>query len=118
MNSLKGCVAVVGGSSRGAGRGIALALGERGATVYLAARTSPTQKREEGAAPGTVEDTAEQVNARGCAGIPVSADLGNPRQTSALFERVEREQGGRLDIVANSVWTANFMAVWNKKPWE
>ncbi len=77
MKPLKDKIAVVAGSSRGAGRGIALALGDAGATVYVAARTSRVGPKPADSAPGTVEDTAGEVTARGGRGIPVCADLGN-----------------------------------------
>ncbi len=62
MKPLKGKVAVVSGASRGAGRGIALALGEAGATVYVAARTVRGGLRPPGGVPGTIEDTAEETH--------------------------------------------------------
>src|SRR4051812_25006643 len=115
MQTLKGRIAVVGGGSRGAARGIALALGEAGATVYVAARTSRGGPKHE--VPGTIEDTAEEVAARGGIGIPVRCDLSDEPQVEALFRRVEEEHG-RLDILANSAWGANFMPVWSKPYWD
>jgi NAD(P)-dependent dehydrogenase (short-subunit alcohol dehydrogenase family) len=117
MKPLQGKIAVVCGSSRGAGRGIALALGDAGATVYVAARTSRDGPKPADGAAGTVEDTAEEVCARGGQGIPVRADLGNEEETAALFQRVEREQGG-LDLMVDSAWGANFMPEWSKPFWE
>ena len=114
---LEGKIAIVAGSSRGAGRGISLALGEAGATVYVAARTSRLGPKPTGDIPGTVEDTAEQVTARGGRGIPVRADLSKEDEVAALFARVEKEQG-RLDVLANSAWGADFMAVGSKRFWE
>lgn len=107
----------MGGSSRGAGRGIALALGDAGATVYVAARTSRDGPKPVDGAPGTVEDTAEEVCARGGQGIPVRVDLSNEEETAALFRRVEQEQG-RLDLMVDSAWGANAMAEWSKPFWE
>jgi NAD(P)-dependent dehydrogenase (short-subunit alcohol dehydrogenase family) len=117
MKPLEGKIAVVAGSSRGAGRGIALALGDAGATVYVAARTSRGGPKPADGVPGTLEDTAEEVCARGGQGIPVRADLGNEEQASALFRRVEDEQG-RLDLMVDSAWGPNAMAVWSTPPWE
>jgi NAD(P)-dependent dehydrogenase (short-subunit alcohol dehydrogenase family) len=117
MRPLKGKIAIVAGGSRGAGRGIALALGEAGATVYVSARTSRSGPKPADNAPGTVEDTAEEVDARGGHGIAVRADLSNHQQVAALFQRVEKDHG-RLDVVANSAWAANFMPVWSKKFWD
>src|SRR5262249_5945283 len=117
MKTLQGKVAIVGGASRGAGRGIALALGDAGATVYIAARTKRDGPKPADGAPGTVEDTAEQVTARGGTGIAAATDLSDERQVAALFERVEREQG-RLDLLANSAWAGNFINEWSRKYWD
>jgi len=117
MKPLHGKIAIVTGSSRGAGRGISLALGDAGATVYVAARTSRSGPKPADNAPGAVEDTAGEVTARGGLGIPVRADLGDEEQASALFQRVEREQG-RLDILVNSAWGLNFLAIGSSRFWE
>jgi NAD(P)-dependent dehydrogenase (short-subunit alcohol dehydrogenase family) len=117
MKLLQGKIATVAGASRGAGRGIALALGDAGATVYVAARTSRGGPKPTDGAPGTVEDTAEEVTARGGLGIPAVADLGDEEQAGALFRRVEEEQG-RLDLLVNSAWGPNAMAEWSKKFWD
>jgi NAD(P)-dependent dehydrogenase (short-subunit alcohol dehydrogenase family) len=116
MKTLQGKIAVVGGASRGAGRGIALALGEAGATVYVAARTTRGGPKPSDGAPGTVEDTAEQVTARGGVGMAAAADLSDEAQVAALFGRVEREQG-RLDLLANSAWAGNIMSQWGRRFW-
>src|ERR1039457_3087263 len=116
MKPLQGKIAVVAGSSRGAGRGIALALGDAGATVYVAARTSRHGPKPADGAPGTVEDTAEEVCARGGQGIAVRADLGNEEEAATLFRRVEEEHG-RLDLMVDSAWGATI-AEWSKPFWE
>jgi len=92
-------VAVVTGASRGAGAGIARALGEQGYTVYVTGRTVV-----EGSAPlpGTVGATAEAVTAAGGKGIPVAIDHRDDAAVKALIERVEQEHG-RLDILVNNV---------------
>lgn len=92
-------VSVVTGASRGAGRGIAVALGAHGGIVYVTGRT---QKAGEAALPGTIYETAEAVTAAGGTGIPVHCDHADDPQIKALFEQVEREQG-RLDILVNNV---------------
>jgi NAD(P)-dependent dehydrogenase (short-subunit alcohol dehydrogenase family) len=117
MKTLHGKIAVVGGASRGAGRGIALALGDKGATVYVAARTSREGPKPADGAAGTVEDTAEQVTQRGGIGIAAATDLSDERQVAALFGRVEREQG-RLDVLANSAWAGNVVDSWHKRFWD
>jgi NAD(P)-dependent dehydrogenase (short-subunit alcohol dehydrogenase family) len=83
-------VAVVTGASRGVGKGIALALGEAGATVYVTGRS-------------TVEETAAEVTARGGNGIPARTDHRDDAQVAALFDRVRRESG-RLDLVVANAW--------------
>ncbi|MBV8068444.1 MAG: SDR family NAD(P)-dependent oxidoreductase [Acidobacteriaceae bacterium] len=118
MNSpLKGQTVLVAGGSRGAGRGIAVACGEAGATVYVAARTSRNGPKPPDGAPGTVEDTAAQVTARGGRGIPVRADLSKEDQVAPLFRRIEQEQGG-LDVLANAAWGPNVMPEWSKPFWQ
>ncbi len=122
---LLGKVAVVAGASRGAGRGIALALGEAGATVYVAGRSTRGGTPPSDGAPGTIEETAEAVTARGGVGIPVRTDCTDESQVAALFERVAAEQPG-LDVLANAVWgaadgTANpdeALAGWGTPFWE
>ena len=117
MKKLEGKVVVASGASRGAGRGIARVLGEAGATVYVVARTSRRGPPPEDGAPGTVEETAEEVTARGGTGIAIRADLSVEEETAAVFQRVDREQG-RLDLLVNSAWTPNFMVHWSKRFWE
>ena len=98
MGSLTGKVAVVTGASRGVGKGIALALAEHGATVYVTGRTV-----SHGVAPlpGTVGETAVAVADRGGVGIPVQVDHADDTQVTGLFDQVQREQG-RLDILVNN----------------
>ena len=91
-------VVVVTGASRGAGKGIALALGATGATVYVTGRT---KNEGDAALPGTVQATAEAVTAAGGTGIPVYCDHADEVQVRQLFERVSTEQG-RLDILVNN----------------
>ena len=71
--ALAGKVALVAGATRGAGRGIAVALGEAGATVYATGR-STRGRRSEVDRPETIEETAELVTAAGGEGIAVAVD--------------------------------------------
>ena len=100
MNNASGKtrVAVVTGASRGVGRGIAIALGTHGYTVYVTGRT---QKTGQAALPGTILETAAAVTAAGGTGIAVRVDHSNDADTKALFEQVTQEQG-RLDILVNN----------------
>jgi dehydrogenase/reductase SDR family member 1 len=102
MPSSMGKVALVTGASRGVGKGIALGLGEAGATVYLTGRTV-----EEGQAAvsltGTIHQTAEEVKQLGGKVIPIQCDHRNDEEVEAVFQRIRTEQG-RLDILVNNVW--------------
>ncbi len=91
-------VAVVTGASRGAGLGIAHALGSHGCTVYVTGRTEKAGQSPLG---GTIHETAELVTSAGGAGIAVRVDHADDDQVKALFDQVEREQG-RLDILVNN----------------
>lgn len=91
-------VIVVTGASRGAGRGIATALGATGATVYVTGRTLLEGSAE---LPGTVPATAAAIDAAGGKGIAIACDHADDSQVQALFERVRDEQG-RLDILVNN----------------
>lgn len=91
-------VAVVTGASRGAGRGIAIALGQHGCTVYVTGRS---ENPGDSTLPGTIYETAAAVTAAGGNGIAVRVDHGQDEQVEALFEQVRTEQG-RLDILVNN----------------
>jgi NAD(P)-dependent dehydrogenase (short-subunit alcohol dehydrogenase family) len=96
--SLAGKVAVVTGASRGMGKGISLALAEQGAAVYVTGRTVTPGTHP---LPGTVGETAAEVDRRGGKGIAVRVDHADDEQVAALFAQVKREQG-RLDILVNN----------------
>jgi NAD(P)-dependent dehydrogenase (short-subunit alcohol dehydrogenase family) len=102
--TLAGRVALVAGATRGAGRGIAVMLGEAGATVYCTGRTT----REHPATgvyagrPETIEQTAELVMARGGRGIAVRVDHHSRAEVDALIRRIGRE-AKRLDILVNDI---------------
>src|SRR5947209_6715957 len=115
--ALGGTVAVVAGGTRGAGRGIALSLGEAGATVYVTGRSirgsAPVSGR-----PETIDETAEMVTARGGIGIPVKVDHTVEDEVKTLFERVRQEQDGRLDLLVNDIWGGDELSEWGKPFWE
>ena len=91
-------VAIVTGASRGAGRGLARALGERGYRVYVTGRTL---NEGDAALPGTIGSAAQAVTDAGGEGIAVQVDHADDAQIAALFERVQSESG-RLDILVNN----------------
>jgi NAD(P)-dependent dehydrogenase (short-subunit alcohol dehydrogenase family) len=92
-------VAVVTGASRGVGKGIAVALGAVGATVYVTGRSSEGGKHHP--LGGTVQATADAVTAAGGTGVAIACDHSNDDQVRQLFERVADEQQ-RLDILVNN----------------
>ena len=108
---LAAAVAVVAGATRGAGRGIARALGEAGATVYCTGRSvrgnpSPYQR------PETVEETAEMIIAAGGSAVALRVDHTVEEEVEALFHRIDRERG-RLDVLVNSIAGEDpLMAQW------
>ena len=91
---------VVTGASRGIGKGISLALGAEGATVYVSGRTADPGMQS---LPGTVRETAEEVCRRGGKGVAVVVDHGDDGQVAALFDQIYREQG-MLDILVNNAF--------------
>ena len=100
MGSLTGKIAIVTGASRGIGKGIAVALGAEGATVYVTGRTVLTGSH---ALPGTVGETVAEIERRGGKGIAVQVDHADDEQVAALFDQVRQEQG-RLDILVNNAF--------------
>lgn len=101
MKPLEGKTALVAGASRGAGRGIATALGEAGAVVYCTGRS------------GAVFEAAEIVTARGGRGIGIRCDHTDPRQVEKLLDEI-----GTLDILVNDIWGGDELTEWGKRLWE
>lgn len=105
-------IALVTGASRSVGKGIALALGSHGWTVYVTARG-------EVGTDGPLDETARDVTARGGTGIAVQCDHRDDAQIAALFARIADEQGGRLDLLVNNVWAApKGFAGFTEKFWQ
>jgi NAD(P)-dependent dehydrogenase (short-subunit alcohol dehydrogenase family) len=117
MKPLEGRIALVAGATRGAGRGIACALGEAGATVYCTGRSvrgkPATKGRRE-----TINETAEMVTARGGKGIAVRCDHTNESDVKKLVARIQREQKGKLDILVNDVWGGDALTEFGKTFWQ
>jgi len=122
--SLRGRIAVVAGATRGAGRGIAAALGEAGATVICTGRSSrrsdaPT--RSDYDRPETIEETAELVTELGGRGVAIAVDHLEPPQVAALAERIRAEHG-RIDVLVNDIWGAEVLKggppQWNTPIWK
>jgi len=106
-------VCVVTGSSRGIGRGIARALGEQGATVYITGRSTG----DDGPEQRTIDSTARLVTELGGHGIPVQTDHTDDLQIEALFDRI-RSDHGRIDILVNNVYKIPNPPVWSGGFWE
>ena len=113
---LAGRVALVGGATRGGGRGIAVALGEAGATVYVTGR-STRERRSEIDRPETIEETAELVTEAGGEGIAVAVDHLESAQVARLVERIDTDHG-RLDVLVNDIWGAEHLFEWSTPVWE
>ncbi len=123
-DALRGRIAVVAGATRGAGRGIAAALGEAGATVVCTGRSSSTGDaaiRSDYDRPETIEETAELVTRLGGFGIPVQVDHLDPEHVQRLADRI-RADHGHVDVLVNDVWGAEVLkggpAQWNTPIWE
>jgi NAD(P)-dependent dehydrogenase (short-subunit alcohol dehydrogenase family) len=113
---LGGRVALVAGGTRGAGRGIATALGAAGATVYVSGR-STRERASEMRRPETIDETAALVDAAGGRGIAVRTDHMLPEEVARLLTRIERD-AGRLDVLVNDIWGGDPLAVWGRPFWE
>lgn len=98
MSGLSGKVALVTGATRGIGKGVACALAEQGATVYVTGRTRSAGGH---ALPGSLEETVAEVNARGGRGVALALDLLDDAQIGPVFERIARDEG-RLDLLVNN----------------
>ena len=112
---LQGKIALVAGATRGAGRGIAIALGEAGATVYCTGRSSRGRPATPGR-PETIEETAELVTAEGGRGIAVRVDHTEPAEVKKLVAGIKRRHN-RLDILVNDVWGGDALTEFGKTFW-
>ena len=113
-------VAIVTGASRGAGKGIALGLGQKGYTVYVTGRSETTGTAfgwDGTPLPGTVHETAEEVTEAGGKGISIVCDHADDEQVEEMFKRVEKESG-RLDILVNNATFIHHQLIEDKPFWE
>ncbi|GAA1677769.1 SDR family oxidoreductase [Streptomyces yatensis] len=120
--ALRGRVAVVAGATRGAGRGIAAALGEAGATVICTGRSSVSGRGgSDYDRPETIEETAELVTRLGGTGIAIRTDHLDSAQVGRLARRIRHDHGG-IDVLVNDIWGAERLkggpADWNTPIWE
>ena len=110
MGALTGKIAVVTGASRGIGKGIALALGELGCTVYVTGRTTGPGER-------TIDTTARLVTEAGGVGRAIQCDHGNDADIAALFERIGREVD-HIDFLVNNVYKIPDPPAWGGGFWD
>jgi NAD(P)-dependent dehydrogenase (short-subunit alcohol dehydrogenase family) len=109
-------VAVVAGATRGAGRGIAAALGEAGATVVCTGRSSGTARYEYDR-PETIEQTADLVTQLGGTGIAAVVDHLEADQVAALADQLRRDHG-HVDVLVNDIWGGERLKEWDTPVWE
>jgi NAD(P)-dependent dehydrogenase (short-subunit alcohol dehydrogenase family) len=121
-DALRDRVAVVAGATRGAGRGIAAALGETGATVVCTGRSSrAAAMRSDYNRAETIDETAELVTELGGTGIAIAVDHLDSAQVERLAERI-RSEHGHIDVLVNDVWGGELLKggpmQWNTPVWE
>ncbi len=117
-DALRGRVAVVAGATRGAGRGIAAALGEAGATVVCTGRSSSQRPmRSDYDRPETIEESAALVTRLGGSGSAIAVDHLESGQVKALAEQIRREHG-HIDVLVNDIWGGELLAEWDTPVWE
>lgn len=97
MENLEGRVAIITGASRGIGKAIALKLAEAGCDIVVAAKTAEPHPK----LPGTIHDTAREVEALGRRALPVQCNVREEGQIQNLAART-RETFGRIDILINN----------------
>ncbi|MDJ0796124.1 MAG: SDR family NAD(P)-dependent oxidoreductase [Calothrix sp. MO_167.B12] len=122
MKNLQGKVTLVTGATRGIGKGIAVGLGEAGATVYITGRSLDKSNAGDKIS-GCLRDTQTAVESAGGVCIPVQVDHSDDQQVQLLFERIQDEQDGKLDLLVNNVYggvqalkDANGKPFWEFEP--
>src|SRR5512140_1827498 len=114
--SLAGKVALVSGATRGAGRGIARALGEAGALVFCTGRSAAGQAGGLDR-PETIDETVALIEQAGGRAVAIQVDHTREDEVARLAGRV-RDEAGQLDILVNSIWGADAMIDWGQRFWE
>ena len=119
LGNLNGKVALVTGASRGIGKGIAIALGEAGALVYITGR-NVNQTNSMETISGSLLETKAAVEEAGGICIAVPVDHSDDQQIKSLFEQIDREQNGQLDLLVNNAYSGvrSLIAAKGKPFWE
>ncbi len=112
--ALEGCLALVTGASRGAGKGVAIGLAEAGATIVVTARTRTSGAGEW---PGSLDETLEEIARAGGEGVGIECDHSDDKAVEGVFARVARDYGG-LDVLVNNVFAAPSLMPVNVPFWE
>lgn len=97
---LAGKIAIVTGATRGIGKGISVQLAQNGAKVYITGRTLRSKDNQ----PGSLESTVEEIASRGGLAIPVQVDHEKPEQVKDLFDKVNKDEKGQLDVLVNNAY--------------
>jgi NAD(P)-dependent dehydrogenase (short-subunit alcohol dehydrogenase family) len=113
---LAGKVALVAGATRGAGRGIARALGEAGALVYCTGRSAAGHPKGMDR-PETLDETVALIEEVGGRAIAIRVDHTQEAEVASLAQRI-RNEAGQLDVLVDSVWGGDPMVDWSKRFWE
>lgn len=106
-NGLSGSVAIVTGGSRGLGRGICLALAERGATVVVNYASSA----------GPAQQTVEMIESEGGEALAVQADVTDEARAQSLVEEVSGKCG-TVDVLVNSATGPQPMVSIEQSTWQ
>ncbi|MEH2150563.1 SDR family NAD(P)-dependent oxidoreductase [Nostoc sp.] len=121
MKHLEGKVALVTGATRGIGRGIAIGLGEAGATVYITGRSLNNSSSDR--VSGSLSETKSAIEEVGGVCIPVQVDHRDDEQVRLLFDRIQDEQNGQLDLLVNNAYSgvqalkdAHGQPFWDSEP--
>ena len=104
VKNLEGKVTLVTGATRGIGKGIAIGLGEAGANVYITGRSLDSSDSNDDIS-GSLNDTQTAVESAGGICIPVQVDHSDDEQVRLLFERIQDEQNGQLDLLVNNAYS-------------
>src|SRR5512139_2029689 len=114
--SLAGKVALVAGATRGAGRGIARAIGEAGAFAYCTGRRASGHPKGMDR-PETLDETVALIEQAGGRAAAVRVDHTREEEVASLAARI-RSETGQLDVLVNSIWGADPMVDWGRRFWE
>ncbi len=105
MKYLDSKVTLVTGATRGIGKGIAIGLGEAGATVYITGRRLDNTSDTNHDVSGSLRETQSAIEEVSGVCIPVQVDHSDDEQVRLLFERIQDEQKGKLDLLVNNAYS-------------